>query len=287
MSPLILVDGPSSDTRRRVAEDLAERFVTIHARGNILTTPETYVRMMAPAIDQLRPVVIECSWITQEQHAGQMAPVTREVFVKHRAQRRMLDRLALGCGALSIRVIDGAPTLRLLWPPMESYTLDTMMVGDWDEVFFQDIEYKLMNARNPGPGIGHWARHESILLVGDQHGDTAQPYNVLRNIAFCSMSGKGCSEWVTEQIAAAGISERSLYWINARSPKVGGGISTPYAFVEDLNPAVIIALGNIAEAWCGRLGRAFYKVPHPQSWKRFHHSQPYPLIDILKAVLEH
>lgn len=284
MQPLILVDGPKSEFRHKVAADLAAKYVSFHAVGHVLTTPETYVRMMSPAIDSQRPVVIECSWITQERHQHLMTPVNRLWFAQHFAQRRMLERLALGCGAVLIQCLDVSAPLQKEWIGVD-HTLTTLSVGDWDEYLYQDLEYKLINARNPGPGIGKWTRHESILIVGDQHGDTVQPYNVHRNIAFCSMSGKGCSEWLTIQLAEAGFKENQFYWINAREPKPGGGKATSSVFVDDLNPIMTIALGSMAEQWCMKAGIPYRAVPHPQSWKRFHYHDEYPLIPLLKNLL--
>ena len=282
MSPLLLVDGPLSDFRTQVAQQLVTLYRAMYARATINTTPETYVRMMSSAIDEERPVVIECSWITQERHAHMLKEVAYTVFQKHLAQRKMLDRLALGCDAICVQALDSSSTLMPYWGQMPS--IDSIYAYGWDEYLLLDIDNMLKTKHNLGPGIGRYAPMEVVLLVGDQHGDTAQPYNVQRNIAFCSMSGKGCSEWLTEQIFQAGIEERSLYWVNAREPKPGGGRATDREFIEDLAPKAIIALGDMAAAWCAGTGKPYEKVQHPQSWKRFHYHEEYPLITLLKEI---
>lgn len=284
MLPLILVDGPLSAFRTHIATTLAERYVSHHDRGRVDTTPEMYVRMMAPAIDSIRPVIIECSWITQEHHQHHLPEISQELFKRHAPQRRMLDRLALGCGALSILVIDESSPLVAHWNDFNSLKFDTLFWTDWDEFFFADIDYRLRQLKNPGPGMGKWSPHESILLVGDQHGDTVQPYNVHRNIAFCSMSGKGCSEWLAEQLDKANISETALYWINARDPKPLSGRATPATFLDELQPKMIIALGDMAMQWCRASEKPFVSVPHPQWWKRFHYYEQYPLIPLLQET---
>lgn len=280
---LLLVDGPRSEFRSHVARSLADNFVTMQAVGHIGTTPETYVRMMSPVIDQIRPVVIECSWVTQERHCHMLNPIAQQVFKQHEAQRLMLYRLALGCGALSLRCLDVEAQYREAWVN-DSPVLDTVSMGDWSEDMMEYIVYRLSQIRNPGPGIGRWAPHESILLVGDQHGDTVQPYNVQRNIAFCSMSGKGCSEWLTALLHEAGFSETMFYWINAREPKSYSGRPTPHDFLEKLQPYATIAMGNIAEQWCVRAGIPYRAVPHPQWWKRFHYREEYPLIPLIREI---
>jgi len=243
-----------------------------------------YVRMMTPAIDREFPVVIECSWVTQEHHAHLLSPIAKLVFDKYAAQRRILDRLALGCGILSVRALDVSAPLRAEWR-INQGVLPTLEVGDWDEYLFTDIADKIKRQVNPGPGVGRWAPGEVILLVGDQHGDTVQPYSVQRNIAFCSMSGKGCSEWLTTQLMKANIPETALYWINAREPKTGSGIHTSWDFAKELKPKAVIALGDMASTWCRCLTDNYIQIQHPQSWKRFHYYEQYPLIPILKELL--
>lgn len=282
MSPLILVDGPLSDIRTKVAEDLSNLYVGMLARGNVNTQPDTYVRMMSPAIDQLQPVVIECSWITQRRHAPMYSPVSQQVFKRYTAQRRMLDRLALGCGAICVQVVDPNSKLLDRWSSYDDI-IPTIHVDTWDNRFIQDIQYELSKRTNPGPGIGRWTPRESVLLIGDQHGVTTQPYNVRRNIAFCSMSGAGCSEWLADQLEAAGFGEELFYWINARQPGTGGKL-TDRDFLQELQPRATVALGEAAADWCYRADLPSEKVQHPQSWKRFHFKEQYPLIPILKGV---
>ena len=81
LHPLILVDGPVSPFRTHVADSLASYYHTNHDRGHIGTLPEMYVRMMTPAIDREFPVVIECSWVTQEHHAHLLSPIAKLVLI--------------------------------------------------------------------------------------------------------------------------------------------------------------------------------------------------------------
>ena len=48
----------------------------------------------------------------------------------------------------------------------------------------------------------------------------------------------------------------------------------------------IIALSAAAGILLERKGLSHYKVDHPQAHKRFHFSEPYPLISKLKEVLQ-
>ena len=55
-----------------------------------------------------------------------------------------------------------------------------------------------------------------------------------------------------------------------------------YEGIKKVGFKSIIALGNVASAELKKLGVSHLRTYHPQYWKRFHHSQPYPLIDLLK-----
>lgn len=118
-----------------------------------------------------------------------------------------------------------------------------------------------------------------VTLIGERpatQNHWMSPYLV----PFVSFTGRGCSEWLADQLAAGGILETDLEWFNAYA--VDG---TP------LNPSLIdpastvIALGRWASAWCRDHGVSHRLVSHPQAHRRFHGSEPYPLITILKELL--
>lgn len=125
--------------------------------------------------------------------------------------------------------------------------------------------------KNAGPGIGHW-RPEGILLVGEQPTaeDALGP--------FCDLGKIGCSRWLSEQLDGAQVSEAQFYWVNAL--KIDGTETDP-TFAASLQPRQVIALGKVAEAWCAKARLAHAAVPHPQHWKRFHHHERYPLLELL------
>ena len=89
----------------------------------------------------------------------------------------------------------------------------------------------------------------------------------------------GCARWLAERLDEERIPEHRLYWVNAKRPD---GSLTRVGFLQKLRPKRIITLGNTAKLWAqlNKLHHAIH-VPHPSYWKRFHHHDRYPLLDVL------
>lgn len=117
-----------------------------------------------------------------------------------------------------------------------------------------------------------------ILLVGEQ---TSHPEENKYHAPFCSI--RGCSGWLNAKLEEAAIPESKLFWINALDND--GSEMDLRKIYEDLEPTSVIALGRVAERQLLKFGIKHEQVPHPQSWKRFNHHKPYPLIDALKYYI--
>jgi hypothetical protein len=195
-------------------------------------------------------------------------------------RRRVLERLALARQVLRVRSTHTRPDDRLpaLGVPIPRIGTDLMVATHARDVY--DLMRVLRAPPNDGPGVGAY-RNTSVVLVGERPNPNAtQPYLG----PFCSASGVGCSAWLARQLEEAGVRERDLYWINAFDEH---GAETSPVFLADLKPRAVIALGQVAATWCERhlVGVCFdyHSVPHPQHWKRFHHHERYPLLDLLTA----
>jgi len=114
-----------------------------------------------------------------------------------------------------------------------------------------------------------------VLLVGEQ---TSHPEQNKYHIPFCSI--KGCSGWLNTKLEEAQIPEEQLFWVNALNND--GSQADLRRIYDDLEPRAVIALGRVAERQLLKFGIKHEQVPHPQSWKRFNHHKPYPLINLLK-----
>lgn len=131
---------------------------------------------------------------------------------------------------------------------------------------------------NRGPGAGAY-RRGAVLLVGERP-HVARSGQLKHRLPFVSFDGAGCAPWLAEQLELAGVPETDLYWVNAYDAL---GVPTDPAFVRDLQPRKVVALGKQAAEWCRDAGLSFVEVPHPQFWKRFKSGEPYPLLDVLRA----
>lgn len=269
---LVLVDGYHSPERTALARSWQHALQGIYLKGNLTTTPEKYVEYMAPALDGKANVVIECSWHQQVCNKGFVEPEWQAVIEIRRARYRMLDRLALACNAVLIH--HTTPAF-----PQEELNVQWVLYKPV-LALRRNMEPTPMHNPNEGPGIGRWA-NGVVLVVGDQHGATKQPYDVERNIAFCSMSRIGCSEWLSRQMDLYGVRESHLYWINARDAKDRW---TADGFVDALRPSYVVALGDEAARWCVRAKVKYTKVAHPQYWKRFHSQEEYALLPLLRLM---
>ena len=93
---------------------------------------------------------------------------------------------------------------------------------------------------------------------------------------FVSFSREGCSWWLTEQLAAAGIREDRLLWLNADMAHVNEIIGQ--------RPQAVLALGLTAAKLLHRFGVHHELFDHPQSHKRFRYTEPYPLVTRLQEI---
>ena len=115
-----------------------------------------------------------------------------------------------------------------------------------------------------------------VLLVGERFGPVKR-VDPTYQWPFGSLSFAGCSHWLGEQLDSAGIGEDRLLWVNSDGLTDAIGLTTGLS---------IVALGKTAEAELRRRGRVPDAVVlHPQFWKRFCHSEPYPLVNVLKELL--
>lgn len=281
MGRLIIVDGLNSPERAELVREIAEVTNAKPFLGNISTTPAAYVQAMAPCLDDDEDIIIQYGWESRRIFS-QFVSQVKETASLDVNFFHMLDRIALNCNTIRLKcnIVGHTPeleALRLVWEGSRSVlpTINVKPGGFTADALHEMWERKTQRG---GPGIGSY-EPGNILIVGDSHGETLQPYKVRTNIAFCSMSGLGCSEWLTEQIAKANVPESALYWINAYDAL---GKATDDEFITELEPFKTYALGEEAAKWCRKRAVLHEQVPHPQYWKRFYFHRPYPLIERLK-----
>lgn len=296
-TPIIIVEGPGFCGRSDVASGIARHFGFKLFKGG--GTAAEFVQAMQPALDRERGIVIDGGWHMEIIAASAQRRRSRITPI----HRRMLTRLALARAGTVVKVMTSLRTymmnasykgslipenVDLLFNAYEEWeNLDPLLpyhdCNPHTMAVFETLWPRLeadMKFGNPGPGIGSYSHHR-VMLVGDRHGRSLQPYNVKLNVPFVSMSGVGCSEWLTQELIWAHICECDLYWINAYDQD--GNETDPDFMYSEQMPT--IAMGGAAEQWCMRHNLNYQRVPHPQYWKRFHYDDDYPFIGLLKDMI--
>jgi len=135
---------------------------------------------------------------------------------------------------------------------------------------------------------GKRLRTPKVLLIGDRPGPGAPTQEGYHHTPFYSVLN--CSGWLNLKLQQAEIDEKDLVWINAYDRH---GKPLPWQVLKQLPKDIyMFALGGNAKKWMFTAleelcdGRwKFRQTYHPQFWKRFHHNQPYPLIEDLQKIL--
>lgn len=304
MNPaLILVDGMVIAHRSAVAKAIFSKFEratpTELYTCDIDTPLHLYVHMMKDVLEKRKTVIIDNGWRAHQilEGMGQPTSAIKEF-------RRMLDRIALGCDAQIAlctaseqSYISRTPNfeeqrvaisqMHVAWVTADTHGLQQIRISTSDD-YSDDIENLLdrvliHSGRNIGPGIGNWNPGRVVLLIGDRHGPSIQPYSTQFNLAFCDMAKAGSSFWLTKLLEEAGIQERHLYWINAYDKE---DIPTDPGFIGRLEPVAILSMGDSAERWCKSNALKSEPFSHPQYHKRFQYKEPYPLISRLVEAVE-
>lgn len=268
-----------------------------------LSVANRYLASMITGRGDLMHPIMDRSWISEAIYGPLMRGENR-ISV---AQRRALERFALGCGAITVLCLPSYEACRdayLKRRPVEYLPDESMLRQVYDKfaeipilddqpvpsflynyeredsrVLYLDMLYEIRSEyKNHGPGVGLFMKG-TTLVIGEQLSTmtAAAPY------PWISWDQRGCVGWLSEQLEEWGVSERDLYWINALDHR--GREIRPSGWLEQLSPKRVIALGQIASAWASKhqallRNSKLHDYPHPQHWKRFHHNEPYMLREV-------
>jgi hypothetical protein len=177
------------------------------------------------------------------------------------AQRRGLERIALGDNA--IEIVNGSNT------PKTRY----LLTAQGPNIQRQIGMIRAITFDKQSFGIGNFSQGNT-LIVGEAPGPDSFGFNT-------PFVGSGSGIWLLRQMEAIEIDETLLYWINAKNHK---GKEAEQDFLEFLRPKRIITLGMQAKRWASNLEKDFRVVNlyHPAYWRRFQSALKYPLLDFLK-----
>ena len=287
---LLLVDGPDGagkSTLIRQLEELYPGLSTSHhgpykgASGRELAS--AVMSSMRPAFAG-NPTAIDRCWISE--------PIYANIFRKQESRLtgplvRMLERAALSCSGIIILCLPP------FWKCQEAFLSgreemmssveDLRRVYDSYAVGFK-TNLKVVKYDYTTDSLAHLVSQlvpnykPKITLIGDRP-NTKTHAQQQYHVPFITFSGRGCSEWLAEQLELSGVPEGALSWLNAYDD---AGLPTS---PDKLLPGTrVVALGRNAQQWCADHGIMHVHCPHPQVHKRFHHEKPYPLVNILKEL---
>lgn len=227
------------------------------------------------------------------------SPIYHKTPQRYGHRTRMIDRMILSTGRIIVACLPDYETCHKAWSSgrdemvsdeaefkkiYEAYKdmqYNTPYVTyDWVNEGLDDLAEKLDKVEvyeNKGPGVGNF-KPGNILIVGDT---ASNP--IIDNVDLPFVHWEGCSPWLAMQLDYAGIPETELYWVNGF--RLNGGIQSDN-FIKDLQPRLIIALGDEAARWCEIIDVKHHRVEHPQYWKRFRHADRYPLVNLLRGQNE-
>ena len=259
--------------------------------------PRLYAEAILPAVLGYQDVVMDRSWLSEQPYGAVYRDGADRIGT---VQRRMLERLALSCGALVVRADPGPEVCVATWLSRkgEEYlekAEDVKAVNEWyrrkllTELSVLDYDYtnqpefylpEVIDSFRPPchltevASAGHL--DAPVVLVGEAFGHV-KDRDLLFQWPFASFSPVGCSWWVTVQLAMAGIPERSLCWVNADQPWQLEAMGA--------SKRTVVALGQVASEMLKRQGVPHEAVGHPQHAMRFQHHEPYELVTLLKEIL--
>jgi hypothetical protein len=249
-----------------------------------------YVEAMLPALLGYQDLVFDRSWLSDLPYGVAFREGKDRLGV---AGKRMLERLALRCGAVVVlcqpswetvrsnyakrkhlEMLENEDQLRLVYDlyakqrtdlpfMLHNYELGKLQHEKLDDRRYTSHPLDLASA-------GCW--EAPTVLVGEAFGEP-KDQDALYQWPFASFSNEGCSRWLTLQLAEAGVSEDQLLWLNA---------DQNLSLLHELDVGQIIALGQKAQAELYKHKILAMTVPHPQAFKRFNAHERYPLLDLLK-----
>lgn len=268
-----------------------------------------FVESMLPALHGYQDVVLDRCWISEPIYADAFRNGNDRVGL---ARSRILDRIALRCGAVVVKCLPPWAHVRACFT---SRTADEYLdneeqllrvYGDYQHdlnTHLHEVEYDytqhlnkvlslvvmtdirplvdMQRSKSPCHSIrvntsGNW--DAPIVVVGEDFGEHKNNDPMFQS-PFGSLNGNGCSLWLSDRLAEADISEQSLLWVNADE------LERVPEFFDWHAAKKFITLGDKASSVIKSVGLDHSPVPHPQYWKRFQNAWPYPLIKTLKDAI--
>lgn len=300
---LTIFEGPDgsgkSTAARAYAQATGAKYVHMPAMPRVAKgLARIYVEAMMPAILGYQDVVMDRCWLSEAPYGVAFREGQDRLTS---ASRRMLERLAFRCGAVVVmcrpdyevvranylsrrhlEMLNNEAQLRMVYDAylrepsalprfIYNYTKERPITDDYVSCAISDMR----PTRHPLElgSAGNW--HAKTVVVGESFAER-KDCDPWYQWPFASFSNSGCSQWLTDEFDRIGISEAELLWLNA---------DQDLEVLYDLEPTTVIALGDTAYKQLYELKIFANKLVHPQAWKRFKSSEPYPLLKLFTTVV--
>lgn len=305
---LIILEGPDgsgkSTLARRYAQELG--FRVLHAGpfpGVDMELPRFYQDMMLPALQGYENVVMDRSWISEEVYGNAYRNGSNRVG---RVYRRMLERVAYRCETTVVFCLPPKAVAFDNWQKRKGK--EYLKTVDAFNKVFNDYQqrshdgsltslptayYDFTKNGDDFPSKTFCLPHRTALssagnieapfvLVGDGFGNPKGTDSYFQ-YPFVSFSNQGVSSWFTRQLDDAGISERSLLWLNSDGP-----LDEILALINHEPRKLVVIMGTAASERLipiiDSIGE-YIIVAHPQYSKRFMYHENVEL-DIITRIKE-
>lgn len=306
---LTIFEGPDGAGKTTAAKRYAElsgaRYVHFGPMKNVKDgLARIYVEGMLPALLGYQDVVFDRCWLSEAPYGQAFRDGANRIG---RVYERMLERIAMRCGAVVVRCLPEWPTVREnflrrsrdeylkneeqllhVWD-YYSWMTSSLPIIEYDYEHSQTIDEEMLDHYR---GIRHCLTTQSAGFFGATNIIVGESFAEIKNqdtfnqYPFVSFSGSGCSSWLTAQLEKIGVAEDDLLFVNSDQPDLEVLINHSVEITNGIDGgprARVIVLGNTAEE---RLSAAFdkswlldhtgfVKIPHPQSWLRFNGKHEY------------
>lgn len=292
---LTIFEGSDGSGKTTAALEFAERtgakyvhFTALPRVGKNLA--RMYVEAMMPALLGYQDVVFDRCWLSEIPYGVAFREGRDRLNM---SSRRMLERLALRCGAVVVQcrpayevvkanylsrkhleLLDNDSQLQMVYDLYQEGVTDLPeLVYDYtsDPISKLGEVTSMRTPRHPTDLASAGNLHAQTVLVGEAFAER-KDCDPWYQWPFASFSGEGCSQWLTGQLDLVEVSEFELLWVNA---------DQDLSWLAAMQPTTAIALGDVAAGALRKLGVVASVVPHPQAWKRFNGARRYPLLDLL------
>lgn len=312
---ITIFEGPDGGGKSTIAQEYAQLTQARYVHhGPYKQVGDGLARMflesMLPALLGYEDVVLDRCWISEPIYADAYRQGADRVGP---ARSRVLDRIALRAGAVVVKCLPPWAHVRACFTSrVDDEYLDNeqqllQVYGQYQHDLNSDLHevehdytqhlneslslvaatrvkplVEQLRLKSPPHSIrvnssGNW--NAPVVIVGEDFGEHKNN-DALFQSPFGSLNGNGCSLWLSDRLAEAGISEQSLLWVNADE------LERVPEFIDWHASKRFVALGEKAFTTLARLkAPSPITFPHPQYWKRFQNAWPYPAIKPIKEMI--